>query len=616
MRFTRSSLAFASGALLVALSACSGGGGGGGYFPGGGGGGYTPTPTNAPTTSPTAVPTACSTGTPAPATGAAVFYLNTSCTTANTKFGYTIPGDANGTLVAASTVDESEPLAANAVQTAPPADTIAVSLTAGETTALARRAPARPNGSAVRRSASNVSFQRRFVHARPIANRKLASLLLSATRGSAATQRKRSILPTTLGSTANIWTLATSSSGTSYIQVASTLEYTSQHGDIWVDNTLLSTNGGPLATTAIATIGTDYDNAWAADTANVGSPDWTANSPDAGDLTNCTGSGTPIFIPDPDDRQAVFVISSASNGGFGSYFDPANLIYNNVATNCLQAESNERSGVYLQYTLGNANDTQTQQLAEDDVVLPANDLTHLIDFVGHTITNAGTDGENNQTFLQTGYIDTPFILEGLASLSEDFAATRMYPSQTIDVDDNGQSAQTYLAAPENYELTAFYGTDPASTASAGCTGCFGSAYLFARYAYDRFGASYPGAIVTSGLTGFSNLQNAFGATTSPENVIGDFAVAMLASGQSVTTDPRFNVTGFTTYGTYTDQSGGTLTLTGPASVATQSVPSDTNYATHLGAFVYLTLGGLPASATAQVTDGSGGFGLAAALDQH
>src|SRR5580700_8176996 len=98
MRFTRSSFAFASGALLVALAACSGGGGG--YFPGGGGGGggrFTPTPTNAPT----AVPTACATGTPAPASGSAVFYLNASCTTANTKFGYTISGDAHGTLIAA-----------------------------------------------------------------------------------------------------------------------------------------------------------------------------------------------------------------------------------------------------------------------------------------------------------------------------------------------------------------------------------------------------------------------------------------------------------------------------------------------------------------------------------
>lgn len=606
LRLTHLSLVFASGALLVALGACSGGG----PYYGGGRGYHTPFPTSTPTTA----PTACSTGTPAPATGAAVFYLDTSCTTANTQFGYTISSDANGTLIAASTTDASEPLAANSVQGAPPADTLAIDLISGESSAAAKRASSVYSATRdTSRSEASVRFARRFAHARPIANRKLASLLLASTRGLAGAQVKRSILPATLGSTANIWTLNTSNA---YIQVPSTLEFTSAHGDIWVDNTLLATSGGPLTTTAIQTIGSDYDNAWASDTGKIGSPDWTSSSPDAGDVTSCAGQPTPIFIPDTDDRQAVFIISSASNGGFGSYFDPANLIYNDVASNCLGAESNERSGIYVQYTLNNSADPQTQQLQEDDVVLTANDLTHLIDFVGHTITSAGAGGANNDTFLQTGYIDTPFIIEGLASLSEDFAVAKMYPALAVDVDDNVQSASTYLGAPANYELTAFYGTDPSSAASAACIGCFGSAYLFARYAYDRFGGSYPAAIVTSGLTGFANLQNAFGATTSPEKVIGDFAIAMAASGQSVTSDPRFNVTGFTTYGTYTDQFGNSVTLTGPASTATQAVGTDVNYATHVGTFVYLTLGGLPASATAQVTDGSGNFGLAAALDQH
>ena len=607
--WTRTSLACASGVLLAALAACSGGGGGGPFFPGPGGGS---TPTPRPTAAPTAEPTSCATGTPAPASGSAVFYLNTSCSTANTEFGFTIAGDANGTLIAASTVDESEPLNAGSFQSPPPSDTLAVNIAAGEIASAITRAPsARPPVHDVRDLGAGGGMVRRFAHARPIANRKLASLLLASSRASAP-KRKPAILSTTLGATAAIWTLNASGN---YVQVPSTLSFSSTHGDIWIDNTLLSANGGPLTTTAIQTIGADYDNAWASDTQRIGTPDYTSNSTGEQEVTDCVGAGqVPIFIPDADDRQAVFVISSNSNGGFGSYFDPANLIYNDVATNCLGAESNERSGIYVQYTLGNANDTQTQQLQEDDVVLTANDLTHLVDFVGHTITNPGNN--NDATFLQTGYIDTPFIVEGLASLSEDFAAVRMFPQLTFDVDDNLQAAQTYLAAPGNYELTAFFGTDPASTPSAACTGCFGSAYLFARYAFDRFGANYPGAIVNSGLTGFANLQNAFGATTAPQNVIGDFAVGMAASGQGVTTDPRFNVTGFATHGSFTDQFGNALVLTGPASVSTQTVGADAQYTTNVGSFLYLTLGGLPASATVSVSDGTGAFGLAAALDQH
>jgi len=599
-------LSFA-GIAVAALAACGGGGGGNygpGYNPGSGG-----FPTATP--GPTAVPTSCATATAAPASGDAVFYLALSCTTAHTAAGYTVAGDANGLLIAASTADESVALAAAAVQTAPPTGSLEVAITAGESASSLHRQMRPPAVAAGIRPGQTALEPRRFAHVRAIANRKLAALLHSSSRSAAAAgSRKRAILPTAVGSTAGIWTLNASQQ---YVQVPSTLEYSATHGDIWVDNTLLATNGGPLTTTAIQTIGTDYDDAWAAVTPVIGTPDYSPSSAGAQETTDCTGGNpVPIFIPDPDDRQAVFVISSASNGNFGSYFDPANLVYSDVATQCLSAESNERSGFYVQYDLNSTTDTLAEQLAEDDLVLPANDLTHLIDFVGHTITSPGT----GPTFLQTGYIDSPFIIEGLASFSEDLVIAATYPQMSIDVDDNAQSAQTYLADPPDFELTAFYGTDPNATATAGCNGCFGVAYLFARYAYDRFGASYPSAIVNSGLTGFSNLANAFGATTSPQNVIADFSVAMAVSGQGYSSDPRFNVAGFTTFGSYTDQTGQTVTLAGPTASGTQNVAADDTYAATVGSFLYLQLGGLPAAATVQVTDGHGDFGLEAALSQH
>jgi hypothetical protein len=597
---------------FAALAACSGGGGGG--FPGPGNPNPTPTPYVTPT--PTSQP--CTGNTAAPASGSAVYYLTASCTTANSVAGFTIPGDGHGLLVAASTVDQSVPFTtpstAFPLQSPPAVGSLEVSITSGETVSALRRKAGIVSRKVDLRSVRSTQplVARHFAHPRLIASRKLAALLHSSGRGASTLVRKRSILPTTLGSTAGIWTLNTSGN---YVQVNSTLEYTGTYGDVWVDNTLLATSAGPLTTTSIQTLGNDYDNAWKAVTPVYGTPDYTSSSAGAQETTNCTGQDETIFIPDPDNRQALFVISSASNGGFGSYFDPANLVYNDIATNpnCLQAESNERSGVYLQYNVGSSADSMTAQLQEEDVALTANDLSHLIEFVGQTITNPSMTGG---TFLTTGYFDSPFITEGLGTLAQDLAVRRMYPQLSIDVDGNGQPAQTYLADPPAYSLTAFYGTDPSASAMAACDGCFGEAYLFARYSYDRFGSSYPGALINSGLTGFANLANAFGASTTPQNVIADFAVASAVSGQSYTSDPRFNVTGFTTFGTYTDQFSNTLTLAGPTASGTQNVATNMTYAANLGSFLYVQLGGLPASATVQVTDGTGAFGLEAALSQH
>jgi hypothetical protein len=600
---------------LVALAACSGGGGGCGNCPFEGGG-PTPTPAPAPTPTPTTQP--CAGLTAAPTSGSAVFYLSPSCTTANSVAGFTISGDKNGLLVAASTVDESVPFTTAtppAQQAAPGTDTLEVAISAGETvSALRHKAGVSSRKVDLRsfRTRQRVAG-RRFMHPRMIASRKLAALLAASRRGAVpSVARKRSILPTTVGSTAGIWTLNTSNT---YVQVNSTLVSSGNFGDMWIDNTLLAANGGPLSASDTQAISNDFDNAWEALAPAYGTPVYTINSPGEQEETNCNnGNVETIFIPpSPDGRQSVYVISSASNGGFGSYVDPANLVYNDIATNCLGAESNESSGVYIQYTLGDSNDPLNHQLDEDDVALTANDLSNLTEFVGQTMTNPNSNGGY---YLTTGYVDSPFITNGLGQLAEDFAVARKYPQLTVDVDDNAEAAQTYLGDPPSYSLTAFYGTDPGGTAEAGCEGCFGDAYLFARYAYDRFGTSYPSALINSGLTGFSNLANAFGATTTPQNVIADYAVASAVSGEGYTSDAHFNVSGFTTFGTYTDQFGNTVTLTGPTASATQNVATDLTYAANLGSFLYLDLGGLPASATVQVTDGTGAFGLEAALSQH
>jgi hypothetical protein len=160
---------------VVALAGCSGGGGGP-YYPG-------PYQTPFPTAAPTAEATACASAAPtaAPASGAAVFYLACSLSTANTVTGFTIPGDPSGTLIDASTVDESEPLAAGSIQSPPPADTLTVSITAGESTSANRRAPRslRSAGQPLARR-SVASFVRRFAHVHRVASKKLAALVMAS----------------------------------------------------------------------------------------------------------------------------------------------------------------------------------------------------------------------------------------------------------------------------------------------------------------------------------------------------------------------------------------------------------------------------------------------------
>jgi hypothetical protein len=313
----------------------------------------------------------------------------------------------------------------------------------------------------------------------------------------------------------------------------------------------------------------------------------------------------------------VFVISSITNNNYGSYFDPTNLVYQNVA-NCVPSgtggvsESNEAAGIYLQWQAGSSSSaSEPFQTGEEDIVLSAYDLTQLIDFVGHDIISASPP-----SYVATGgFTDDLFILNGMGLLSADFAINAEFPTVPVDVDENIYLASLYLDDPPAAGLTSFYGINSGSSGAVlGCNACFGVAYLFQRYAYDRFGGdTYLHSLVTSGKTGFGNLQQAFGGTT-PQSVISDFAVAMLASGQDVTSDPRFNVSGFTTYANYVDQFGDSLQITGPSTLPSQASGTSDQYVETLGTFFYLPIGN-PNGATIKESDVSGQFGLAAALEE-
>lgn len=577
-------LAFAAGLLCaISLVACGGGGGG--------------TPGPAPT------------ATPAPGL-ASVGYL-TKIGSGNYE-GQVSGKDGTAILISASTDDLS-------LATSPPSsDTLQITL-GQETPSSVLRGSVTP--AAARKRARGSAMQHAIGKRRVLATPKLFALLSHARRAVHSAKRRTSnALPTGLDSTADIWTLT---NGNVYIAVPSTLLYKGTHADIWVDDSL------SLSPNVVHQISLDYDNTWSADTLHVGTPDYTASSPGAGETaTPCNSSGQPIpsaspvpvFIPDTTQRQAVFVISSASNGNFGSYFDPINLVNQPVAncvlTNSAGSESNEAAGLYLEWPagVGSSGTYGTAfELDEDAIVLSAYDLAELIDFVGHDI-----NGPSPPSFVSSsGTADALFIENGIGLLAGDFALNAAFPSVPLDVDGNiGTFGDAYLQDPPAFSLTSFYGTDAGSSGQTlGCIGCFGVSYLFQRYAYDRFGGDrYLHSLVTSGETGFANLQQAFGGT-SPQSVISDFAVAMQASGQNVTSDPRFNVSGFNMFAYYVDQFGNAIQLSGPSPIALQQSGTIEQHVETLGTFFYLPIGN-PNGATIQEADLGGQFGLAAALEEY
>jgi hypothetical protein len=440
-----------------------------------------------------------------------------------------------------------------------------------------------------------------------------------------------------VGATANIWVakFAIGQSGT-YIQVPSTLEFQSVHGNVWIDNSLLSGanasasfQGASLATT-VAQIGADLENAAASDTTHFASYDYSNSAPGVGlQYEAYDSSGNDLhhtdnqYIFEPTDKRMNLEVLNAANlgSGVGGYFSSVNYtpqeIWNYFILNGGNTPmSNEAPFIYCGWfeTSG-----ATYELQEDLVRGTAHELQHLINFVNHSILPAAA---NTYSFDGT---EDPFINEGLSMLSQDLAVNTLHPTQAFDVADAMSHAQQYLSSPQNYSVSGFIGIDPSSWGGNGSTpkyncggGCYGSAYLLERYLRDRFGGdTYTQGMETSQQTGYANLQANAGNEPEPA-LMGDFAVAIATNSQQISPpNAQFNLGTFNTRATYTDQLGRSRTLTGVAPVITLAVNGSTNFTPPIGGFGFFGLApnnGAPVSINDYSSPGA--FVLFGGLAQH
>lgn len=428
----------------------------------------------------------------------------------------------------------------------------------------------------------------------------------------------------TVGEQQSIWVDQGSLSGsTGSAQLPATLALQTPHGNIWIDNTLLS----QLDQSAIAQIGTDFENAYASDTMHFASADYPSNAPGLQPTYQaCTASGapdgtTPAYIVEPTDKRIdVMVVNAENLGSRGGYFSSVNYMPQ-TALNCLNASgasyhSNEAPFIFVGWFAGHG---AAYELQEDLVRSTAHELQHLINFVNHSILPAAAASPSFSG------AELTFINEGLSMLAQDLAVAQMYGNRGVDFDvaDAMQRAQAYLSDPQAFSVSGFSGIDsPAwggngSTAAFNCAGgCYGGAYLFQRYLYDRFGGdAYTRAIETSGLTGEANLQAVCGESAGM--LLDDFALALAAGSVGSASGPRFGFGALNLLGTYSDQFGDALQLQGvgvePLSSAEQSVSAP------VGGFAFVGVAGVPAAGLPVAVKDEAtapGFALSGGVAQH
>ncbi|MBV8150602.1 MAG: hypothetical protein JOY59_03520, partial [Candidatus Eremiobacteraeota bacterium] len=406
------------------------------------------------------------------------------------------------------------------------------------------------------------------------------------------------------------------STGSASASVPATLQATTAHGYLYVDNALSLDSG------TIAAIANDFENAYAVDTAHFGIVDYPANAPhgpqnaSAGDIP-CDANGNqiagaspiPVVIPEGDPHVVVLLVAQKDAGnGEGGYFDPTNYFVQSYA-NCFHAVSNQ-SAMFVAVWPTNADVAYETQ--EDMVRVMAHEFEHVVNFVNRYVLNPqppSSDPSNPSIVGDLAYTD-----EGFAMLAQDFAIAQLYPSLPYDVDEGLFFAGDFLASPQTVDIHAFEGTNSGTGApSLACNGCFGGAYLLQRYLYNRFGGdAYTRAMTTASGSTDSNLAK---ITSEPwGSVLSDFSVALMAAQNGLSPSTAFSFA-IAPSATFTDQFGSPYSLPGIGLAGTSALGSTTTYTSCLGCLMYVGVPTNGAAATLTVTDLSGGANLSAGIVQ-
>ena len=433
----------------------------------------------------------------------------------------------------------------------------------------------------------------------------LATLQRSGTSTMSGTRRSVQSLPTAVGSQTQIWVqnFQPGVAGTTFEQVPATLAIQTAHASIWVQNSLdLLTNAS-----ALSTIASNIENAMASDNAHFGTSTWDSSAASLSkQYATCDASGnrnggnSSEFIV-PSDPHVNFVYVDPSEISVGGYMDADSLLPEDIIR-CTQANngtyhSNESPTIVLAY-YGDSRG-MNYVLDEDSIVHPAHEYQHLINIVHHAILQSSPEYED------------ALLNEGLSEMAQDFAISAATNGVEALDGENLYRSSTYLAATQNYSVAGFAGVQSSGGTLFNCSICYGPAWLFERYLYDRFGGdAYVHAMEAGSSTSWGELASVTGAN--PQQLLHDFALALGSSNTSAAVAP-YQFTSLNLHATYTDQLGNNYTLSGPAPLGFLSSGASQSYNVLLGAYVYFALPVSASSASASLNEAASSFDLNGAV---
>jgi hypothetical protein len=386
-----------------------------------------------------------------------------------------------------------------------------------------------------------------------------------------------------------------------YSQHPAQLVKLTAHWQIWIDTSLTSVISDATAVTALAT---DFENAWASNTAHFASNDYTGTPYWNQSVSYCdaagTKNGTGPVVAAPQAQTIAFIVGPGTLGqGVGGYFDELNF-FPDAEVQCFASarsgglHSNGAPIVYVGWSSANGASYEEQ---EDMVRAAAHEFQHLINFVQHGIVSNGDD-------------EDAYINEGLSMLAQDLALPRMFPALAHDVDDAMLHANGFLLSPSTFSLTGFSGSDDGGVPAYNCASCYGEAFVYQRYLYDHFGGdAYAHAVETGPATGSAHVAAVTGKDTA--TLLRDFGISLAANGQS--TDARYawnfpfgqNLT--SQFGTSGHIVSTTTPVNAPAGGGTFAGPYDGGYV-----FVQVPAGGKMVT----ITETTGLPGFTAGIAQH
>lgn len=271
-------------------------------------------------------------------------------------------------------------------------------------------------------------------------------LALRAPRPSRSAISRAPVSAASVGAQATFWVF-TDASAQNQTQITATLQATSTHGLLYVDNNVLT---GVSTTQAATWLSFWESTAYPTDTGTFGSPTNTYYNP--------TGQG-----------QITILITNVINSFAGGYFFACDLYPEGTCS----VHSNQADIIFL---ASNSSDAYTRGGM-------GHEFQHLINYSQHVFVNGGS-------------AETTWINEGLSMLAQDLVGYgyQAAASGTISL------AQGFFAAPSAISLYNFNSTQYN----------YGAAWLFFRYFADRFGNQSAGRLVQTAQTGTTNIESQTG----------------------------------------------------------------------------------------------------------